>query len=646
MRVCYFGTYEREYPRNALIVEALQRSGVTVYECHNPVWELQRDKSGMYKGLAALMTFVRLFLAYAQLIGKYWRLPKHDLVIVGYVGQFDMPLAWLLARSRAVPLVFNPLVSLYDTFCDDRGLVRPDSPAGRLLRLLDQLACRLADTVLIDTERHRQYFIDSLGVAPAKLQVVPVGADDRLFLPGPPRAANPTACQVLFVGKLIPLHGVETILRAADLLRNEAVQFTIVGSGQEAALVRRLQTELRLDNVTHIEWIDYANLPAAYAQADICLGVFGGSQKAARVVPNKVFQALACARPVITADTAAIRAEFAVDADLLLCPPEDAAALAGQIRRLAADPALRQRVAEQGYRRFQAAYSLAALSTQLRRALADLLPGLDIGDQMDWGDQPEFYGPRHRYREDFLFQAVRRHAPGPRVLDAACGAGTLARRLSRSGFRVSALDLSRNFLAYLRDHKAASALDLQQGDLTRLPFRDAVIDAVVAGEVLEHLPDDQDRAALREIERVLRPGGCCVISVPAEPDQWDWHDDWAGHVQRYTRPSMQERLEQCGLEIVDLHHFGFPGVRAFHQYVYLPRYRRALQQYRGRLAQLSTRGWRYRLASQLLLAIFQFDHCFNRLPLGIGLIAIARKPVSPRIPAPTGLPVKEVTVDR
>lgn len=645
MRICYFGTYERDYPRNALLIEALQRAGVTVYACHSPVWELQRDKSGVYRGMAAVLTILRLLLAYLRLAVQYVRLPRHDLVIVGYVGQFDMPLAWLLARLRAVPLVFNPLVSLYDTFCDDRGLVKPDSAAGRALHWLDRLACRLADAVLIDTDRHRQYFHEVLGVPQAKLRVVPVGADDRVFVPLPARAPD-DLCRVLFVGKLIPLHGVETILRAADLLRDEAFQFTIVGSGQEAGLVQRLCAELQLGNVTQINWVEYAELPATYARADICLGVFGGSQKAARVIPNKAFQALACARPLITADTPAIRDELLPDADLLVCRPEDPAALAAQIRRLTADPALRSALAERGYRRFLASYGLDALSHTLRNALADLLPGLASGDQMDWGEQPEFYGPRHRYREDYLFAAVRRYAPGPVILDAACGAGTLARRLSANGYLVSALDLSRNFLSYLRKHSDTAGLALQQGDLTQLPFRTASIDAVVAGEVLEHLPDDQDRAALHEIARVLRPGGVCVISVPAEPDQWDWHDNWAGHVQRYTRDAMRERLVAAGLEVLNIHHFGFPFVRAFHQYVYLPRYRRALQRYRGRLEQLSTHGWRYQLASRILLAVFQFDRCFNHLPYGIGLIAIARKPHSSSNHPTDSVQPEELVFDR
>lgn len=627
MRICYFGTYERAYPRNALTIEALRRAGMTVYECHAPVWELQRDKSGSHRGVALLRLLLGLLWAYLLLSVRYLRMPKHDVMIVGYVGQIDMPLAWLLSHLRAVPLVFNPLVSLYDTICDDRRLIAPDSVAGRLLYQLDRRATGMADLVLIDTQAHGDYFVQRLGVRPERLRVLSVGADDRVFSPRSPERATPDVCQVLFVGKLIPLHGITTILRAAALLRNEPIRFTIIGSGQESAVVRQMCAELQLQNVEQIDWVDYERLPNAYAQADIALGIFGDSEKAARVVPNKLFQALAMGRATITADTPAIRTMLAVGEEVLVCPPADPEALAAQIRRLAADGDLRDRVAAAGYVAFATRYSIAALAQTLAVVLHDLVPGYGERDQMEWGDQPEFYGPRHRYRENYLFAAIRRFSPGPRILDAACGAGTLARRLAQANYQVLAVDLSRNFLSYVAKQPEAASIAIQNGDLTQLPYQSDCIDGIVAGEVLEHLSDDHP--AFQEFWRVLRPGGVCVISVPAEPRLWDWHDSWAGHERRYTRADLTLALEQSGFEVLQIHHFGFPLVRAFHQYVYLPRYRRALSQYRGRLNQLSTNRLGYRLLTTLVLLAFQFDRLFNRLPLGIGLIAIARKPDAP-----------------
>ncbi len=151
----------------------------------------------------------------------------------------------------------------------------------------------------------------------------------------------------LFVGKLIPLHGLETILEAARLAPE--LPFRVVGTGQLDGLLER-----RPSNVEWVPWVEYEQLAGELHAAGAALGIFGGSDKAARVIPNKAFQALACATPLVTADTPAAR-ELLVDGEsALLVPPGDAQALAEALRRLASDDALRARVAAGGlaaYRR-------------------------------------------------------------------------------------------------------------------------------------------------------------------------------------------------------------------------------------------------------------------------------------------------------
>lgn len=625
MRVCYFGTYERDYPRNALMIAGLRQMGVSVTECHAPVWERQQDKSGAYRGMAALGLILQLLWAYIKLTYNYLRTPAHDVVIVGYIGQFDMLFAWFLTRLGGVPLLFNPLVSLYDTFCDDRSLVKPTSLTGRLLWWLDYLSCQAAELVFLDTEQHRDYFVRTFGLHKDKFFVVPVGADDRIFQLRPLAEKEPNEpIEVLFVGKLIPLHGIETILQAAAQLRHKAIHFTIVGSGQQAREIERLIRELQLDNVTRIDWVEYARLGEQYAKADLCLGIFGASDKAQRVIPNKVYQALAVGRPVITADSPAIRTLLTVDEQIIVCSPANPDALANQIAHLAANPSLRQRLARQSHALFERQFSIQAIGATTYKALTQILPGFEPENQMDWGDQPAFYGPRHRFRVNYLLSAIQHYAPGDKILDAACGAGNLARHLAAEGYDVYGVDLSNKFLKYLSKQQVAGRLTLLQGDITKLPFDDNQLDGIVAGEVLEHLEDDG--AVLRECWRVLREGGVCVISVPAEPSQWDWHDNWAGHVRRYRREELTHKLEREGFTMLKLHHFGFPFVRAFHRYLYLPRYRRNLRTHAGKLDQLTVAGWRYQLASTVLLGLFQLDNLFNRWPLGIGLIAVAKKP--------------------
>jgi glycosyltransferase involved in cell wall biosynthesis len=207
---------------------------------------------------------------------------------------------------------------------------------------VDNGAFRSADLVVADTEAHAAFFRQAFGLREERVAVALVGADEPLFRPGwhPPEPFH-----VLFVGKLIPLHGLETILAAAALVPE--VPFRVVGDGQLAGLL-----DGRPANVEHMPWIPYEELPDAYRAAGCALGIFGTGEKAARVIPNKVFQALACARPVVTADTPAARELLTDDTDALLVPAGDPEALAGAVRRLAADGALAERVARAGRETF------------------------------------------------------------------------------------------------------------------------------------------------------------------------------------------------------------------------------------------------------------------------------------------------------
>jgi glycosyltransferase involved in cell wall biosynthesis len=171
--------------------------------------------------------------------------------------------------------------------------------------------------------------------------------------------------RVLFVGKLIPLHGLETILGAAALCPE--IEFHVVGSGQLGGLL-----DDRATNVRWEPWVAYESLAQLYRSAGCALGIFGTSEKAARVIPNKAFQALATATPLITSDTPASRELLEHDRDALLVPPGDASALAEAVRRLARDSTLRSEIGVHG----RATYESHATEEVLGRRWLGLLEKL------------------------------------------------------------------------------------------------------------------------------------------------------------------------------------------------------------------------------------------------------------------------------
>jgi glycosyltransferase involved in cell wall biosynthesis len=271
-------------------------------------------------------------------------------------------------------LLFDALISLHDSIVWDRKRVSPGSYQARKLYYIDLSACRFADIVLVDTEAHIEYFSSTFGLPRCKFRRLWVGADDEVMFPR--RGVRlPDRFTVFFYGSFSPLHGVEYIVEAAYFLQSmgEEVDFVLVGSGQTLPQAQALVKELGVKAFRFIDEVPYEDLPVFMSQSHICLGIFGTTAKAQRVIPNKVFDAIAVGRPVITGDTPAIREAFTHGKDIYLCPTGDGRALAEAILALKQDPKLRAHIAKGGYELFRANFSIDAISRDLVGILNELI---------------------------------------------------------------------------------------------------------------------------------------------------------------------------------------------------------------------------------------------------------------------------------
>ncbi len=334
MKIVVFGTCDTGKPRARILLSALRAQGVQVDECLTNPWANIEDKSQVHGITAKLQLLMRWLGAYPSLIWRYLRLPKHDLVFVGYPGLIDVFVIWPLARLRGVPVTWDIFISLYNTVVEDRRMLSPANPLARLLHGMEYLALRLVDLAIIDTEAHAEY-IRKTWKRPTRLVTsVPVGAEPAIFPPADPAPAR-DGFRVLFYGQFIPLHGVDTIARAAALTSNDVI-WTVIGKGQEQHRFAELLDMLRPPRLEWLEWVDYAALRDHLNACDVALGIFGDSDKAARVIPNKVYQILMTGRPLITRDSPAIRELLGDAPDRRLIPPADPRALADAIHEMRA----------------------------------------------------------------------------------------------------------------------------------------------------------------------------------------------------------------------------------------------------------------------------------------------------------------------
>jgi len=131
----------------------------------------------------------------------------------------------------------------------------------------------------------------------------------------------------------------------------------------------------------------------------------------------------------------------------------------------------------------------------------------------------------------------------PRILDVGCGTGANLLMLSKFG-DAEGVDVSEDALAFCRERGLEN---VKLGAAEQLPYEDGTFDLVTALDVVEHL--DDDLAGLREMRRVLRPGGRVLLFVPTFMFLWGLQDDVSNHRRRYRMPELGRVLEQAGFEI-------------------------------------------------------------------------------------------------
>ena len=233
-------------------------------------------------------------------------------------------------------------------------------------------------------------------------------------------------------------------------------------------------------------------------------------------------------------------------------------------------------------------------------------------NEHEWGTAPEFVGPRHELRERLLLDLLLSACPGPEILDAGAGQGTMSARLERLGYDVTSTDISQSAVEVLRGRLAGP---VAKASVTDLPFGDESFDGVVLGEVLEHVEDD--RGALAELARILRRGGVLAASVPANPALHGPSDDWAGHVRRYTRPALIEACTGAGLTVHRCLGWGFPFSRLYHRHVY--------ERYLDRHGPAPP-GGRHRPLVGVVGALLQLDRLFVGVERGaLGYLLLATR---------------------
>ena len=280
-------------------------------------------------------------------------LDQPDLVIATSPQLLVGLSGWWLARCKGVPFVFE----VRDLWPESLAAVGMGNPLlHRWLAKIAGFLYRNCDRLVVVTPAFKEYLIEHWRVPEEKILVVENGVDANLFSRLPLNIALRRELGaeekfiVSYIGTMGNAHGLETLVEAAALLRERAprVLFLLVGEGADKARILDLAHSRGLTNLRFVGQQPRGKIPAYISASDACLVLLKRTELFKTVLPTKMLEFMACARPVLLGvDGHARRVMEQANAGIFI-EPEDPSGLAEAVMRLAADPGLCESLGRNG----------------------------------------------------------------------------------------------------------------------------------------------------------------------------------------------------------------------------------------------------------------------------------------------------------
>ncbi len=212
-------------------------------------------------------------------------------------------------RLRPESIIADVFISLYDTVVNDRRRLKSGGLPARLLRRVERRAIDCARLAIVDTPENTAFHAELFGLPASKFQAIPIAVNEAIFTPRAYPEAAGGIIRILFVGTLVPLHGITTLCQAIRRLPPQtALTLDIVGDGQMREAVQALVTEALPITVNwHSQWLSSSAIANFIAHSHVCLGLFSANGKSGRVWPIKNYLYMCSGRPIVTARSACSR---------------------------------------------------------------------------------------------------------------------------------------------------------------------------------------------------------------------------------------------------------------------------------------------------------------------------------------------------
>ncbi len=327
-KIIYISCTRLDYSLNSVLIKGLRENNIQILDIH-----VMKGIPGLFKALS----FYRRNLKGVKII------------ITGYNSQILVPWLKLLSRKK---IIYNASLSEYERMVISRKLASPMSLKGIYYWFLDFIAVHFADLTLLESEKQVDFFNKLFKVSKDKLYCHYVGCDEDKFYYDP-SVLKPSVFTVMFRGAFMPEAGVEYIIKAAKILEDKGINFTLIGGGLLTDKIEKIKRDLNPKNLKHITGhIPYDDLRKLMLQCHLSLGQLSDHTRLTRTTPHKVFESLAMRLPYLTAPSSGVMEILTPEKNCLLCNSADEKSLADKILWIKNNYSEAQRIAEDGYRLF------------------------------------------------------------------------------------------------------------------------------------------------------------------------------------------------------------------------------------------------------------------------------------------------------
>src|SRR5690554_816548 len=293
---------DEAYPNASNTIRILKKAKVQVIDCRVDVGDIKLWSIGKKGTLSALTMTLRI--VYSCLTSSILTIVniaklRHDVTVY---ATYPSLLTLLAVRPAKLlfkfQLVCDCYISIWDSMFADR-LNNTTSGKSKLIKTIEKVALKGANRIITDSTQNSQYLSKEFKIPLHRFLAFPLAINEDYKSTLPTKNINGNErIDVLFIGTFIPLHGIEVICRAIELINDKKIYFTIIGSGQTAHAFK--------EDLPSTRWItNWAPLDQLYQyieKATICLGVFGGTEKAKRVTPFKNYMYLRMGKCIVSQD--------------------------------------------------------------------------------------------------------------------------------------------------------------------------------------------------------------------------------------------------------------------------------------------------------------------------------------------------------